>query len=124
MHGTILLNYSDNIKQIENEEKMRFLKFILEQIGLPIEEIWTSDNLEPAQKIELSKLLNLYNINVYDDHAGALQIFVENEIVASWDKPVYKLKKYVNSPNKHKPYYFEMSINYWTLFEENTTNEK
>jgi hypothetical protein len=43
MKGTILLDSNENTQQIEEEEKYRFLKNLLEEMGVPINEFWTTD---------------------------------------------------------------------------------
>lgn len=124
MKGTILLNYSENTKQIEEEEKQRFLKDLLEQMTVPIEEFWFVDGLlSIEQKIKLRSILSLYNIQVIDDLDGKLQIYVENEKVAEWKKPIYKLKRDFSQLDTRKQLYLEMLIEYWSMFEEQENNE-
>lgn len=124
MKGTILLNYSENTKQIEEEEKQRFLKDLLEQMTVPIEEFWFVDGpLSIEQKIKLRSILSLYNIQVIDDLDGKLQIYVENEKVAEWKKPIYKLKRDFSQLDTKKQLYLEMLIEYWSMFEEQENNE-
>ena len=61
MKGTVLLNYDENTKQVEEEEKTRFLRGLLEQMGVPINEFWTTDNLLSInQRIKLRGLLATY----------------------------------------------------------------
>jgi hypothetical protein len=47
-----------------------------------------------------------------------MQIYVENELVAFWDKPTYILKKDLRQLDPRKQIYMEMQINCWTIFEE------
>jgi hypothetical protein len=119
MKGTILLNYNENTRQIEEEEKSRFLRSLLEQTGVPIQDIWTTDEpLSFDQRIKLRSLLSNFNVQVIDDHDGGLQVFVENEKIAEWFKPLYKLKKDLSQRDRKKQLFLEMSIEYWSLFEE------
>lgn len=118
MKGTILLNYSDNTKQIEEEEKLRFLRGLLEQMGVPIQEIWMSEALSIDQKIKLRGILATYGIQIIDDLDGLLQVYVEGEKVAEWSKCTYKLKRDLRQIDPRKQLYLEMEVNCWTLFEE------
>lgn len=119
MKGTILLNYSENTKKVEEEEKLRFLKNLLEQMGVPITEFWTSDDLLSIdQKIKLRGILATYAIQVIDDLDGFMQIFVEDELVGEWHKCAYKLKRDLRQLDPRKQLYLEMEVNCWTLFEE------
>ena len=119
MKGTILLNYNDNTKQVEEEEKQRFLRGLLEQMGVPIQEIWTTDNLLSVdQRIKLRGILATYNVQVIDDLDGHMQIYVEGEKVAEWLKCTYKLKRDLRQIDPRKQLYLEMEVNCWSLFEE------
>jgi hypothetical protein len=120
MKATILLSYNENIKQVEDEEKMRYLRSLLEQMGLPIEEFWTADNLALSvdQRIKLRGILSTYSVQVIDDLDGHMQVYFENELVATWDKCTYKLKRDLREIDPRKQLYLEMEVNCWSQFEE------
>ena len=130
MKAIILLNHNDNTRQVEDEEKTRFLKGILEQMGVPIQEFWTSDDpLSVEQRIKLRGILVTYGIQVIDDLDGHMQIWVsadgEQQMVAEWHKSTYKLKRDLRELDPRKQLYLEMEVNCWSLFdEEETTQEK
>lgn len=124
MKATILLNYSENTKQIENEEKTRYIKTLLEQMGVPIQEFWTDeDTLSIDQKIKLRNLFKIYNIKIIDDLDGDLQIYVDGDKIAEWFKPVYKLKRDLSELDVRKQLYLEMEIRCWSLFEDSEALE-
>lgn len=119
MKGTILLSYDENTKQIEEEEKSKFLKNLLEQMGVPVEEFWTGgDTLSSDQRIKLRSILSTYGIQVIDDLDGHLQVYVQQELMGEWFKSTYKLKKDLRQIDPKKRLYIEMEISYWTIFEE------
>lgn len=125
MQGVILLNYNENTYQVENEEKSRFLRELLGQVfdntdvSAQIQNIWDVDApLSASQKVKLRGILTTYGIQIIDDNAGALQIYVENEKVAEWYKPTYKLKTDLAQLDPKKKLYLEMNIKYWSVFEE------
>jgi hypothetical protein len=120
MKGTILLNYDDNTQKVEDEEKTRFLKSLLEQMGVPIDDFWTADSsLSVNQKIKLRGILATYAIQVIDDLDGHMQVYVEGEKVGEWNKCTYKLKKDLRELDPKKQLYLEMYVDCWTIFEEN-----
>ena len=124
MKGTILLNHNENTKKVEDEEKTRFLRNILEQMGVPIQEFWPSDEaLSVSQKIQLRSILATYNVQVIDDLDGHMQIYVEGEKVAEWFKCTYKLKRDLREIDPRKQLYLEMEVNCWSLFEESEQEE-
>ena len=123
MKATILLNYNENTRQVEEEEKTRYLKDILERMGLPIQEFWTTDNsLYIDQRIKLRDILVTYGIQVIDDLDGNMQIYVEGEKVAEWFKSSYKLKRDLRQVDPRKQLYLEMYVECWSLFEEAEVN--
>lgn len=119
MKGTILLNHDENVKQVEDEEKTRFLRSLLEQMGVPIQDFWTTDAaLTIEQRIKLRNILGTYGIQIIDDLDGGMQMYVEGEKVAEWHKCTYKLKRDLRQLDPRKQLYMEMEINCWSLFEE------
>lgn len=124
MKGIILLNYGDNTKSVEEEEKMRFLKDILDQMGVPINDFWNTDEpLSIEQKIKLRTLLATYSVQVIDDLDGHLQIYVEDELVGEWNKCTYKLKRDLRQLDPRKQLYLEMTVDFWTIFEDEQQKE-
>jgi hypothetical protein len=122
MQGTILLNYNENVKQVEEEEKTRFLRGLLEQMGVPVEEFWTTDtSLSIDQRIKLRNILATYGIQVIDDLDGHMQVYVDKELVGEWFKSTYKLKRDLRELDPKKQLYMEMTINFWTIFEQQET---
>lgn len=120
MNGVILLNYNENTKQVEDEEKMKFLHSLLEQMGVPIEDFWTEESLSIENRIKLRNVLNTYSIQVIDDLDGNLQVYVEDQKIGEWNKCKYKLKRDLKQLDPKKQFYLEMEVNYWTIFEQET----
>lgn len=119
MNGTILLNYNENTRQVEDEEKTRFVRTLLEQMGVPIVDFWAEDGpLSIDNKIKLKNTLVTYGVQVIDDLDGHLLVYVEGEKVAEWNKCTYKLKRDLSQLDPRKQLYLEMEVNCWTIFEQ------
>lgn len=125
MQGTILLNFTENTHQIEEEEKSRFLRGLLDQmfenteLANKIQEIWNTDQpLNAINKIKLRNILSTYNLQVIDNLDGSLKVYLDNEMVAEWYKCSYKLKKDLMVKDPKKRVFLEMEVKYWTVFEE------
>jgi len=119
MKGFILLNYDANVRLEAEQEQNRFLKNLLDQMGVPIQEFWTSDGLLSIdQKIKLRQILSTYDIQVIDDLDGHMQVYVEKELVGEWFKCSYKLKRDLRELDPKKQLFIEMEVNYWSRFEE------
>jgi hypothetical protein len=119
MKSKILLNYNENTRKIEDEEKTRFLKSILEQMGVPVQEFWTSDDpLSIDQRMQLRGILAAYEVQVIDNLDGMLQIYVSDDLVAEMKKPAYVARMDMRQVDPRKRPYMEMMISTWSLFED------
>lgn len=125
MKGTILLNHSDNTHLVEDEEKARFLRGLLEQmfeevpeVMTKISEIWSEEGtLTPEQKVKMRQFMNTYGIQVIDDLDGSMKIYLDGQVVGEWFKCKYKLKRDVSQRDRRKQFYLEMEVNCWSIFE-------
>jgi hypothetical protein len=118
MKSTILLNFDENTSKVEEEERFRFLKDLLDKMGVPVSEFWKTDTiLSSDQKMKLREILAKWQIQVIEDIDGHMQIYVEQELTGEWFKPTYKLKRDLRELDPRKQFYIEMKIDTWTLFE-------
>lgn len=131
MKATILLNYNENTRQVEEEEKARFLRGILEQcfdgtdVLTQIQEIWNVDGpLRVEQKLKLRNILATYHLEVIDDLDGHMKIYLENDLIAEWFKCTYKLKRDLKVINPKQRIFLEMEVNCWSVFDEPETPEE
>lgn len=124
MRGTILLNHTENVKQIEEEEKQRFLHDLLVYMGISINDFWESGTpLSVDQKIKLRGLLTTYKVQVIDDLDGHMQVYFIDDsgnyvLVGEWHKCTYKLKRDVKQRDPKRQLYLEMEVNCWSLYDE------
>jgi hypothetical protein len=125
MKATILLNYSDNTRHVEEEEKARFLRGILEQcfegtdVADQVMEIWNVDGpLPAAQKVKLRGILGTYNIQVIDNLDGHMKVYLEKELIGEWYKSTYSLKQDCSALDPKKRIYLEMHVSCWSVFDQ------
>ena len=119
MEATILLNSNENTRQVEDEEKTRFVRLILETMGLPLEDIWDEDgNLSVDNKIKFRALLSKYGVQVIDNTDGEVKIYADKDLVAIWEKPKYVLRKDQSELDPTRKLFLEMHVKNWSLFEE------
>lgn len=129
MKGTILLNHNENTKKVEEEEMARFLRSILEELGVPIQDFWITDApLTVEQRMKLRNIIAQYSVQVVDDLDGNMQIWFsadgETHKVAEWFKCTYKLKRDLRQIDPRKQLYLEMNINCWSMFDEDQQAEQ
>jgi len=118
MKSTILLNSNENTKLVEEEEKARFVKSILQIMGVPIEDVWQDNEMSVEEKIRFRGILSAYSIKIIDDSDGQLQFYVENELVGEWKKPEYVMKRDLEEVDPSRKLYLEMHVDYWSIFDE------
>ena len=75
-------------------------------------------NIPPNQeKIKLRSILTAHDIQVIDEQDGTLIIYIENQKVATFKKPTYKLRQDLSKLNRKERLYIEMTIECESLFE-------
>lgn len=118
--ASIYLNREDS-HQVEEEERNVFIRGVLDEIGLPIEDIWPEPTLTLEQKIELRKLLVKFDVLLLDDRDRGMEIYVGNEVIAKWHKPKFILRVDEKQKDPTKKLYFEMIVKYQSLFDNEET---
>src|SRR5271169_1938760 len=120
MKGTILLNHNEDFRHVEDEGKLRFLRDLLLQMGVPISDFWMTDVpiLTVDQRIKLRGVLSTFGVQVIDDLDGHMQVyFVDRDgdtLVGEWFKSSYKLKRDLKQRDPKKQLYLEMEVNCWS----------
>lgn len=102
---------------IEEEERNLFLRGILEQMGVPVDEIWPDISLTIEQKIQLRDMLAKLNIDIIDIGNREYELYHEKDLLAKWHKPRYVLKKDLKARTLGKKLFYEMTIKTWSIFE-------
>lgn len=116
MQATIFINRED-IK-IVDEERNKFIKATLEELGLPLEDIWPEEELTIEQKQKFRTLLQKYDVSVVLGADKTVDIYVGKDCIAKWYKPHFKLRTDHSQIDPAKKVYFEVEINYYSVFEE------
>lgn len=125
MERKILLNYSDNVKMVEEEEKFKFLQYLLQQIEISeLDDILDIEYslLTIELKIKLKEVLQKYKIQIIE--GDDTDVYVDTDLIARWEKPTYKLKRDYSEMDKNKQLYQEMTCNFHSVFDESVDNEE
>lgn len=123
MESIILLNYNENTRKVEEEEQSRFIRDVIESIGLPVNDIWDENGyLSVDKKTELKSILSTFGITVLLSCDGRVEIYNREEnddvLIGAWEKPEYVLKRDYKARDPKKKLYLEMKVNYWSIFQE------
>lgn len=116
MKTVITLDHNSNTVVVEKEWRNTFIHEVLEAMGIPLENFWNQPILSAHEKLRLVSLLNHYEIEIYEDIDGVVEIFHKKESIAKWNKPAYVLKRDISANERDKSVYLEMTVDYWSLY--------
>lgn len=117
MKQVYLLDYKENLKKVEEEEKYRFVKSVLAAIGINID-FWKEDLLSVQDRIKLKGILSSYKISIIDSFDGHLQVFANDDLIGEWRKCTFKIKQDLSIKDPKKRKFIEMETDFWTTFDE------
>lgn len=123
MEYSILLSRAEKVKLVEEQEQSRFVKSMLESLEVPIEyDPETPLTIEQRQK--LRQEFNEFNLKIIDDSNGGIRILLGRDLIGEWYKPTYKLKQDLSEPDPKDRLYLEMSVSFWSIFEDEESEEQ
>jgi hypothetical protein len=122
-----IISTSFLVSRNEAKEKARILMYqwvygILSQIGADFEdsipENGDPESLTPIQRAKMRKTLEVNKIFISDNKDGEIGIYVEDELIAKWNKPFYKMCLDPSKINPKDKYYTEVEISFGSVFDE------
>lgn len=124
MQETIYLNREDS-KKVEEEERDLFVRAVLAELELPeLDEIWPEDHLSSIEdKVKLRNLLAKYNILILQ-RGRATEIYVEDDMIAIWREPKYRMLTDLKKANPAHKLFYEMTIDCESIFDEEYDEEQ
>jgi hypothetical protein len=125
MERSILANIED-ARSIAEEECHAFVKNTLQNIGLPVEEVWPDISLTVEQKIALRNMLSKFDVEIVDDRDKGIKIYHERTLLAEWFKPRFVMRADPAAVNPSKKTYYEIVLKTWSMYEDegDTTDEQ
>jgi len=108
MIQTYLLNMSENKSDFEEEEKLKFLKSILETLELNIGGLFDNQTIE--NKIKIKNILQKNSLKAIDEEDYI--IYFENNEIARMKKPFYKIKKDLSELDRKNQVYVEAIVEF------------
>jgi len=116
MQYSILLDTNSKTREIEEQEKSRFIRSILDCLDINID-FDPEKHQTIEDKIKLRNNLKQFKITIIEDLNGGMQIFVEKDMIGEWKKPKYKLKENTAERDPRKKLYMEMIVELSSAFE-------
>jgi len=117
MESTILLDSDENVVLVEAQESSRFIRSMLETMGIDLSEIWIDEKLNIDQKIKLRHVLSQYQVKIIDDSNNTLNIYLNQDLIAKWYKPTYVIRYDNSETDSKKRFFIEMKVKYESIFE-------
>src|SRR5260221_13032470 len=118
-----ILSDRNSCKQTISNLKSQWVRSILEQTGLYLSNCYSdSEEFEEQtvqQKSLLRKILTENNIVIIEQDE-ACTIYIQNEIIAEWEKPSYILKSDLSQLDKSKQLYVEAVLTFRSVFDQDT----
>jgi hypothetical protein len=117
MRDIIVLSQNDDKYQIEEIERNRFIKDILEQLNIDVSHFWVNDEeLTIEQRKILREVLTSNKINIIEEERET-EILINNKKIAKWKKPIFRIKRNIKEPDRKKRFIVEMEVSYYSIFE-------
>ncbi len=113
---TIVITTQSQQREVEMQEKAKWVRNILGHMGMPVEE-WT-ENLSMQDLRRLRVELKSLDIDIIDDTDNGLEIYYQGNLIAEWRRPFYVLKEDRNQLNPKDRYYLEMHLRCNDAFDE------
>lgn len=128
MKTSIIVDRED-IRKVEEEEQYLFVRQVLLQIGLPLEEVLPEDQtkFDLDHKKQLRQILRKFGVSVIYDRDGGIKIYTDVTtssesdqqflLTAEWKKCRFDLRQDMTAIDPSKKMYAVVHIDYWTVFE-------
>lgn len=118
MNQSILCNRQD-IRQTKTEEQYNFIVYVLQNVGLPLEDVLPEEykDFSVEHKIKLRELLFKFDITLVNDRDDGVMIYVDKTLIAKWKKPHVILRTDLSEIDPAKRMYAEIQTEWWSVFE-------
>jgi hypothetical protein len=103
-------------REVEHEEKVKWLRTVLENVGVPMEDWPDAPSMENLRKMR--KLLQSVDIDILDDSNDGIEVYNGDKLIAEWRRPYYVLREDLTQRNERHRFYLEMHLKCRTVFEE------
>lgn len=117
----IILVNRHEAREVEHEEKVKWLYSVLEQMEIPIAEWWPEEtSMENIRKIKPK--LRMLGIDIINDAEDGILIYLNDELIAEWQQPWYKLVEDPKERDVKYRFYYEMHLRRRCIFEDQQQN--
>ena len=107
-------------KTVEEEEKQKFIRNVIEAISIPgFEDVWPEEaEVGPELKIAVRAFLKDFDLDIVEGIDGSVVVYSGDDEIAIWEKPSYVLRVDNKAKRHSEKTYFEMKIKFWSMWDE------
>jgi len=114
---TVLLVDRHEARKIEEEEKAKWIRSVLEKIGVPLDD-WP-ENPSMANLRKMRDLFRAAGIEIINDNCEGIEIYLNDEMVAYWRRPFYKMVMDPRERDVRYKFYYEMHLQCDSVYDQN-----
>jgi hypothetical protein len=117
----------DNYKEVIEEEKYNFIKAVIEEFSINLDELELDAIPTTIQRRKLKEYLGKFKIYISYNGNESVEVYFDNgksnDLVAMWHKPYCVLRKDLDEKDPSKKIYYEVFISFDSIFEVEDENE-
>ena len=104
----ILVNRNE-ARDVENTTRGEWVISVLEALGVPVDDWPKEPSYEDLRKMR--NTLKALDVDIIDDRENGIEIYFQNNLIAEWRRPFFKLMKDPNERDPKYQRYLEMTLN-------------
>ena len=114
----------EDAKSTEEEERNTFIRGVLQNIGVPLEDVWPNIQLSIDNKVKLRDLLLKLEVEIINDKDRGYKIYHQDSLLAEWFKPRFILREDKRARTLAKKLFYEMVIKTYSVFDQEPPEEE
>lgn len=111
----------DNCKSIAHQLRFSWVKNILIQTGMNLDDCFCDSDDPNDQTIEhskkLKKALSDNKITVVDNNDDSIFIYIQDVLIAQWKTPLYDKREDFSQLDRKKRFYVGINLEYESVFD-------
>jgi hypothetical protein len=105
-------------QSIAEEERVLWVRQMLEAMGLDLSEIWPEPDLTVEQKRLLRPFLARYEVVILEDGEKGVEIYVGDDLVGRWWRPKFELMVDHKARDPSKRLFYRVNLRAESVFDD------
>jgi hypothetical protein len=110
----------DNSREVVEKIHLDWIKYILEASGINIDDCFPKEDNTPItlnQKVKFREVLKQNSV-IIDSFGGETSIYIQENLIAVWQKPIYSVHIDRSKIDPNKRIYNKIVLDYSSVFDE------